>query len=920
MSSNKFLFILLIFFGFSVGQAQIRSLSDSLKIEFLSGGSIKIKQQSIIINQKQNKSDTIFFYAWLNAYSHKRTPLAKRFLENYDMNFHFAGKNKLGAFEIDSIFINNKKVEAFFLKNQPDIFAITSTLPAGDTIKFCAFYKIKLPNKKFTGIGIDKNGNILLKNFYLNPLPYSTQKYSNLNLDDQPEFFRKIFIELENIPSTKKVYSNLSIQNHKLYAKQANKTILLITDKKYEKFYHNNLTIILPAQKIIPFEKKQIYINKVLGFHENLLGQYPENKILITSNDFLKNPIYDAGLMPSFINPFSKELRYELNLLHQIGIQFAQKMQIDKRKYPWMYFIVSSYPELAYLEKYYPDLNLLGKFSHYKLLRYYYFSQLKILDKYPGYYLYMARMNKDQKLNTSMDKLANFNLDVASPAKMSLGLNMLAKQQPEKFNFNLKKLYQQSVTHETLPKDFFKIFHLKKNHWMMTYLTSRKKYDYKLKKISKNDSTLQLKIINKTDGEIPLEIIGIKNNKIVYRQMSNPIKNDSAISIKDSLSMDWVGINYFNHFPELQNRNNFKRLKKGILGKPLQIRLFQDAENPLKNQIFVNPFFEYNYYDGIILGTQIYNAKILHNHWNYFISPGYSTKANTLSGSVSFNYRQYFENMKPYGVKYGFSGSYYHYNHSLIYKKFNPYVDIQFRSKNIRKRKGSDAIINYLFITKENFPGSIAEQNKYGILNLRFQNFNVNILKDKFSEIDLQLSQKFGKISGKYRFRWLTDKTRQWDFRFYAGIFLYNQTQTDYFSFALDRPTDYLFRYNYYGRSESSGIFHQQFIWAEGGFKTFFPDQYANQWIIANNLNIGIWKWFNLYGDWAFKKNKGEKAGFYYDSGLRINLVQDYFEIFFPVYSSLGNELKAPEYYKKIRLVFTIDLQRLFKMYSRGWY
>jgi hypothetical protein len=40
------------------------------------------------------------------------------------------------------------------------------------------------------------------------------------------------------------------------------------------------------------------------------------------------------------------------------------------------------------------------------------------------------------------------------------------------------------------------------------------------------------------------------------------------------------------------------------------------------------------------------------------------------------------------------------------------------------------------------------------------------------------------------------------------------------FSYAADRPTDYLFDYNYLGRSESTGLYSQQFILAEGGFKS----------------------------------------------------------------------------------------------------
>jgi hypothetical protein len=50
------------------------------------------------------------------------------------------------------------------------------------------------------------------------------------------------------------------------------------------------------------------------------------------------------------------------------------------------------------------------------------------------------------------------------------------------------------------------------------------------------------------------------------------------------------------------------------------------------------------------------------------------------------------------------------------------------------------------------------------------------------------------------------ENNRQVSLRIYAGTFLYNNSNSDFFSFALDRPTDYLFDYGYYGRSESSGF------------------------------------------------------------------------------------------------------------------
>src|SRR5690606_22864524 len=108
--------------------------------------------------------------------------------------------------------------------------------------------------------------------------------------------------------------------------------------------------------------------------------------------------------------------------------------------------------------------------------------------------------------------------------------------------------------------------------------------------------------------------------------------------------------------------------------------------------------------------------------------------------------------------------------------------------------------------------------------------------------------------------------------------FLYNNTyqDSDYFSFALDRPTDYLFDYNYYGRSESSGLFSQQFIAAEGAFKSKLNPGFANQWMSTLNGSTTIWKYVMAYGDLGLVKNHDSDAEFVYDSGIRVNLVEDY--------------------------------------------
>ena len=187
---------------------------------------------------------------------------------------------------------------------------------------------------------------------------------------------------------------------------------------------------------------------------------------------------------------------------------------------------------------------------------------------------------------------------------------------------------------------------------------------------------------------------------------------------------------------------------------------------------------------------------------------------------------------------------------------------------------------------------------------------------------DFQAAKKFGKIAVNYEWRKLTESNRQFNLRLFAGTFLYNKTDptSDYFSFALDRPTDYLFDYNYLGRSENSGIFSQQIIIAEGGFKSKLETPFANQWMTTANVSTTIWRYIEAYGDIGLVKNRSFNPEFVYDSGIRLNLVTDYFELYFPIYSNLGWEVDQPNYSQRIRIKFTLDPEVLLGLFRRKWF
>ena len=133
-------------------------------------------------------------------------------------------------------------------------------------------------------------------------------------------------------------------------------------------------------------------------------------------------------------------------------------------------------------------------------------------------------------------------------------------------------------------------------------------------------------------------------------------------------------------------------------------------------------------------------------------------------------------------------------------------------------------------------------------------------------------------------------------------------------------PTDYLFDYDYLGRSEEQGLLSQQLIIAEGGFKSKLPQPFANQWITTLNTSATLWRYIMVYGDVGIIKNQNFHPKFVYDSGIRLNLVEDYFELYLPIYSNLGWEIGQPNYDQKIRFIVTLSPKTLLGLFTRRWY
>ena len=347
----------------------------------------------------------------------------------------------------------------------------------------------------------------------------------------------------------------------------------------------------------------------------------------------------------------------------------------------------------------------------------------------------------------------------------------------------------------------------------------------------------------------------------------------------------------------------------------------KDLEDPYYNQILYVPTLEFNLYDGFLPGMRFHNKTILDKPFIFDINPTISTKTQNFSGKGFVYVNQYNRDSNLYNIRYSLSGHFLHYAPDANYTKLAPTVFMYFRPDNFRDNRKQAIIIKEIIINKEKTAFTVTENSEnYEIFNAKYFNTKTEV-RNHFSFMgDFQYAKNFGKLAAELQYRKLYDNNRSLNLRFFAGTFLHNKTTLNYFDFGLDRPSDYLFESDYLGRSETKGIFSQQSIMADGFFKSKLETRTANRWIATSNINYTIWSWIDAYGDVGFIKNASIAPKFVYDSGIRLNMVADYFELFFPIYSNNGWEISQQNYGEKIRFIVTFRPETLINLFTRKWF
>jgi hypothetical protein len=942
MRVNRFfegLFFVLLFASEFVWSQTNYSLDVSLKV---AEETLQVSQTIEYVNAENKALNKLYLYDWANSYQGAPAPLANHLANEFNRSFYISSNSKLGYSQMEILGASNISSWSR-LADQLDIIKINldKELEPGDTLKIDLKYLVKIPDDKFTGVGINSSKGILLRDLFISVAPrYDGEWLLNSNLGFRDYSGTPSNYEFNwEYPATYTLLSNLSEKSSQSDSLANTKTSRFIdknisspefvfdlkdsfkTIKISENF--SIVTDILPNKNAdVDFEAS---LQRIDAFTKKILKPLPNKKLLVLKKDYARNPLVGISQALAFLNPFPDDFIYETRFIKAYLASYLNELfTINKRKEHWITGGIQTYVMIKYVDAFYPDSKFLGDLYKFKIVgvrpfNSYSAAKIGFNESYSFIAEFGEHANRQQQDTLGKERLTKSNELYTIPYHVGSGLIYLDSYLGD--DVLVKAIKTFSETRGTVSLNQVLREKTNKNvQWFFdTYLTDREAYDLSIKNVIKGKNEIRFTVSEENSKPVPFKLDLIQDDKIISEQWIHHSGKDTILQLK-SLDADFVAINSNRFLPEKNRPNNWKYLKSSSGFKPLQLTFYGDSENLKRNQLFYHPISDFNAYDGFTGGMRIYNTRVKNQPFEIDLHPQYSFKEQSFVGFFRTRYRFINHKSKNYLNQVFLTGKSYHYNTNLRYTSLQPSFSMYFRPFDLRSNKRQLFNISWYNVFRDRDP-NIQTAPDYSVLSLLHRYNNSDAVNVFSTNSNFEASNKFGKIYFSSNYRKLFPSGRQFAIRFFAGKFLWHNTkETQYFDFNLNRSPDYLFRYDYLGRSEDTGIYSQQFVPAEGGFKAFFDQSSANDYMASINASIGLWKWIEFYGDVGILRNKSLSAVTYFDSGFKFSLVPDYFEIFFPLYSSNGFEPTQSRYATKIRFIFTPRLSTLSSLFTRKWF
>ena len=888
-------------------------------------------------NKSQEYLEYIWMHLWPNAYKNNSTALAKQLTERGSTRFYFSEDKDRGYIDSLNFMVDGTEAKWEYHPEHIDIAKVylPQKLKPGGKIIITTPFRVKLPVGKFSRLG-HIGQQYQVTQWYPKPAVYDLEGWHEMPYLDQGEFYSefgsyevKITVpknyvvgatgdlqELSEIAwlgsLIKKTETITEYKKDNSFPESSKtwKTITFKQDKVHDfawfadKRYH-----VKRGEVELPYSKRKVttyvmytnrnaklwakaidYVNDAIYYYSKWNGEYPYNHCTavdgaLSAGGGMEYPnITVIGNMNS-----GKSL--ENVIMHEVGHNwFYGILGSNEREYPWMDEGINTYNEIKYMNMKYPS-----DLSDEKLLKFIGFNKKDHFDLNLLGYLYTARLNTDQSINTSSTDFTPTNYGLIAYFKTGAMFFYLEDfYGREKMEKAMKYYFEQWQFKHPRPEDLQQCLEESLGEdlgWFFEGLiNSRGKLDYKY--IRKKKTENGLKILVRNRSEIPAPFF-----------LANEV-DSSLIGIKGFTDSKWLEVTNDKNYkigtrclPDVYPLNN-----RSFWDKKLEVKMLSRVEDPSKNSIYLLPIYGWNNYNKNMLGLSVHNIGVPHKRFEYAITPMFSLAGENQSGAVlgaaEINYRILPQNIfRQILLRSSYSGfglpstnpydeaGFLNLNNTVIF-------DIAPKSPNVGRSSGFELNTHYIEESYfKNEVGSIVNKNLF-VSGRYFHAITKGI--NQFTSIgNFECHEDFLKVYTHFEFDHQYHRRSHMKIRFFAGAFVFNNSSNPRYNWRMDGRSgtnDYLYNEIFPDRGGHVTFLGKQFIDSEGAFKVPTEVGQSNNWLSSLNLKIEApikmpLPPFGLFADLGIYPDKNSsQVDFLYDAGFYISpLLGDFFSIYVPL-------------------------------------
>ena len=938
-------------------------------------------------NNTTSSINQMYFHLWPNAYREVNTALSKQLLEAGESKLYWSKSEERGFIDSLNFKINGTPVKHQLLKDTIDVCLINLPKPLlpGQTIEIETPFYVKIPSALFSRLGhIDQQYQIT--QWYPKPAVFENGKWKYFPYLNQGEFYSEfgiydVYITLpENyvVGATGDLMDNdteinwlnsIADSTAKISSYNSNNMEFPKSSENYKTLHYHQENVhdfawfadkryhVLKGEVELPHSKRKVttwtmftnssakawtksigYINDAVYYYSLWNGDYPYNQCTAVDGT-----ISAGGGMEypnvTVIGSTSDSFSLDVVIAHEVGHNwFYGILGSNERENGWMDEGINSFNEMRYISTKYPNRLLFGKFAESKLGKFLDISHYKQNAQYYQAYFFSSCLNADQPIQTHSADFSESNYGTIMYMKTAVVFQYLRSYLgDDTFDKAMQAYFNEWKFKHPKPEDLKIILEKesgKNLSWFFEDLIkTTKKLDYKLVNAGTNDNGNFVKIKNTGEIEAPFQVCGLINGKERASVWYDGFKGEQWFAFPPG-KFDSYKIDFAEVMPEMNRKNNSIDNSRLFRKKePIRFQLLGSLDNPNKTQLFYTPVIGWNKNNGFMLGAAIYNHTVPSKKIEWTVMPMYAFNTKTPVGYADLYYV-----IKPknnfYNIRIGGNvKSYSYFNNQNIgtfsnnynYRRFNPSIAFNFKSKNFRSTAQNTLNIRGLFISEDydqfsnesimpsqnnlnvrKWQSNIAEISFIHLNKKAVNPFNFEIKhaqSNRFARTALTLNYTVSYPNKKDGFKIRAFAGKMWYAQNYNFNFLLPYSQS--YGLSMDGNNDFTYDQIMLDRYQIGNISSRQFYLNDGGFKNITNQLHSYNWLTTLNFVAPIPKTIlEPYADLGISSNSSDLI---INTGVAVRIAKDICYIYLPLYQNFT--LNQLSYTDKIR--FTLQLNKL---------